>query len=172
MARLGDGEACYANVLELFKESIRPNLFDVCGLKENSPFQIDGNLGAPAGFVEMLLQSHGITPLTPPAEGHPWPADELILRLLPALPKAWLTGSFRGFKARGGIEIDCHWQDGMFQSATLRFSSDQSLKLVLPAATTNISIRTAGLPHDHLAAQPDVSFTARAGETIRIESVT
>ncbi len=66
MARLGDGDACHQNILALLRDSTRGNLFDVCGVKENSPFQIDGNLGAPNGFIEMLLQSHAETPLTPP----------------------------------------------------------------------------------------------------------
>ena len=57
MARLGDGDACYTNIVELFRQCTRLNLYDVCGLKENSPFQIDGNLGAPAGMAEMLVQS-------------------------------------------------------------------------------------------------------------------
>jgi alpha-L-fucosidase 2 len=121
-ARLGDGDACYANILELFRQSTRPNLLDVCGLKENSPYQIDGNLGGPNGFIEMLLQSHGETPLTLPEDiarysnrtGAP------IIRLLPALPKAWLSGSFRGLRARGGVEINLRWENGKAIEATLR----------------------------------------------------
>ncbi|MDP9051712.1 MAG: glycoside hydrolase family 95 protein, partial [Acidobacteriota bacterium] len=86
MARLEDGEAAYENVLQLFRQSTRHNLFDVCGLKENSPYQIDGNLGGPSGLAEMLLQSQGG-----------------VVRLLPALPRRWPRGSFRGLRARGGL---------------------------------------------------------------------
>jgi alpha-L-fucosidase 2 len=130
MARLGDGEAAYQNIRELFRQSIRPNLFDVCGLKENSPFQIDGNLGAPNGFIEMLLQSHGETPLEPPS-GFASPKN-VTLRLLPALPKAWPTGNFRGLRTRGGLELDCTWNDGRFTTATLKASLRKQVRIVLP----------------------------------------
>ena len=122
MARLGDGDACYQNILALLRVSTRGNLFDVCGVKENSPFQIDGNLGAPNGFIEMLLQSHSETPLTPPSSSSPQsPSNSShVIRLLPALPKAWPNGSFRGLRARGAIQIDLDWSNGKAVSAILR----------------------------------------------------
>jgi alpha-L-fucosidase 2 len=119
MARLHDGEAAHFNLRELLRLCTRPNLFDVCGLKANSPFQIDGNLGAPTAIIEMLLQSHE----SDPATGH------RLLRLLPALPSAWPNGSVRGLRARGALEVDIAWSNGRATSATLR--PDHSLPLVL-----------------------------------------
>ncbi len=115
-ARLEDGEAAYQNMLALLRLCTRLNLFDVCGLKANSPFQIDGNLGGAAALTEMLLQSHGG-----------------VVRLLPALPKAWPAGSFRGLRARGGVAVDCVWQGGRATSATLRASIDGHITLAAPA---------------------------------------
>ena len=130
MARLADGDACYENILALLRASTRGNLFDVCGVKENSPFQIDGNLGAPNGFIEMLLQSHAETPLTPPQDsGQSAPH---IIRLLPALPKAWLNGRFCGLRARGGVEIDLAWSNGRATEATLRSSTRGTLRIAVP----------------------------------------
>ncbi len=143
MARLGDGEACYANILELFRQSTRPNLFDVCGLKENSPFQIDGNLGGPNGFIEMLLQCHGQTPLMPPVEDDAVPG-EVTVRFLPALPKAWAGGSFRGLRARGGVEIDCAWSGGRAATATLRCNLGAKLRLVSPKEQSVAGVRSRG----------------------------
>ncbi len=116
-ARLGDGD----RALKLFNTLLRPvvqtgaarwsggtypNLFDA-----HPPFQIDGNLGAPASVVEMLVQSTLTnTPDQRPAE----------IRLLPALPMAWPDGWVRGLRCRGGFEVDLAWADGELGAATIR----------------------------------------------------
>ena len=115
-ARLEAGEAAYRNLLELLRHSTRGNLLDVCGMKANSPFQIDGNLGGAAGMVEMLLQSHSG-----------------VVRLLPALPKAWAQGCFQGLRARGGLELDCDWSGGKATQAALRARVDGNVRLAAPA---------------------------------------
>lgn len=112
MARLGAGDAAYASVLALLRASTRGNLFDVCGTRANSPYQIDGNLGGPTGLIEMLMQSHAG-----------------VVRLLPALPQAWPEGSFRGLRARGGVEIDLTWNNGRASAATLRTSLARTISL-------------------------------------------
>lgn len=128
-ARLEDGEEAYRNALELLRWSTRRNLFDVCGMKANSYYQIDGNLGGAAGLAEMLLQSHSG-----------------IVRLLPALPKAWTTGSFRGLRARGGIEVDCAWREGKATTATLRATRDTEIHLAAPKGQKITAIVAADGP--------------------------
>jgi alpha-L-fucosidase 2 len=153
MARLEDGDAAYENILQLFRQSTRHNLFDVCGLKANSPFQIDGNLGGPTSFIEMLLQSHAggqaadVQPQIPVN----------VIRFLPALPKAWPSGSYRGLRARGGLEVDLTWQNLRAVHATIRSSITQTHTLAAPTGQRIAAIT---------AASKSVPFTTNADQTV------
>jgi alpha-L-fucosidase 2 len=113
-ARLRQGDTALAIIEEQLRNQVNENLFNRCG----GPFQIDGNLGTPAGIAEMLIQSHETT-----ADG------KVIVRLLPALPKAWAIGSVRGLRARGGLAVDLDWKDGRVTRATLRRESGDTAEV-------------------------------------------
>ena len=105
-ARLQDAEHTYQILrLLLGPERTYPNMFDA-----HPPFQIDGNFGGTSGIAEMFLQSR-----TRFTEG------QMIaeIELLPALPKAFATGSVAGLRAKGGFEIDLAWSDGTLRNATV-----------------------------------------------------
>jgi alpha-L-fucosidase 2 len=110
-ARVGNGDFALRQYNGLLGKRTLSNLFDLCG-----PFQIDGNFGATAGVTEMLLQSHQ-------TEMRNGKGEVRIIDLLPALPKAWTTGSISGLRARGGFEIDLSWANGVLKKAMLRSSS-------------------------------------------------
>src|SRR6185437_6087191 len=105
-ARAGDGDYAWQQLEGLFQKRTLPNLFDLCG-----PFQIDGNFGATAGMVELLLQSQW-------TEQHDGNALRIV-SLLPSLPKAWPNGSVRGICARDGFVVDMTWENGALKQAVI-----------------------------------------------------
>ena len=105
-ARVGDGEYAYQQMAGLLQKRTLPNMFDLCG-----PFQIDGNFGATAGIAEMLVQSQW----TEERDDSP----TRVITLLPALPKAWATGSVKGLRARDGFVVDMDWQNGALKHVNI-----------------------------------------------------
>jgi alpha-L-fucosidase 2 len=99
-------------------------------------WQIDGNLGAPAGLAEMLVQSHEMVVVrnnnSSEGSGAGLVAVETgtvggyqtLIRLLPTLPRAWVevggAGFVKGLRARGGFTVDVAWDaQGVLTSATV-----------------------------------------------------
>jgi alpha-L-fucosidase 2 len=103
-ARLGDAQRAHTLVRGKMGNTA-PNMLGL-----NVPYfqnhqeliQLDNSFGVTAAIAEMLLQSH---------------AGEI--HLLPALPKNWASGSFRGMRARGNITVDAQWRDGRLGKAVV-----------------------------------------------------
>jgi len=133
-ARLWDGNRAY----KMFRELLRyvdpdgkktekprrgggtyPNLFDA-----HPPFQIDGNFGGAAAVAEMLVQS-----------------NENEIRLLPALPDAWETGSIKGICARGGFEIEMNWENKILKKVTVFSKLGGKTTLISGDKKQNITLK-------------------------------
>jgi len=131
-ARVGDGEVALNQFQGLLQKRTLPNLFDLCG-----PYQIDGNFGASAGVMEMLLQSH-LTETT--AAG----TEVRVIDLLPALPAAWQHGSVRGLCARDGFEIAMTWQDGRLHEAVITSRLGKPCKLRYAGKAVEVVLAKSG----------------------------
>jgi hypothetical protein len=84
-------------------------------------FNMDISGGQPAVIMKMLADS--------------FPGK---VRLLPALPQAWPTGTIEGMSCRGGIILDrLHW-NGNLVEVEMTSAKDQTITLVLPSAIASI----------------------------------
>jgi len=112
-ARLKNGNHAYKIINNLFvpggrrEAGLLPNLLASC-----PPFNIDGNYGAGAGIIEMLLQSHE----TKNYDGRDIP----VIELLPALPDIWEEGEITGLRAANGFEVGIKWEGGALVHARIK----------------------------------------------------
>ncbi len=149
-ARLRDGDGAREHILALLRRSTMPNLFD-----SHPPFQIDGNFGGCAGLAEMLLQSHERAAGSGPAD------QQFVLHLLPALPRAWASGSVRGLLARGGFEVDAVWKGGTLATAVIRSRLGGTCRV---RAVTALQVMADGKPVEVRNPEPTVwEFETRPG---------
>lgn len=112
-ARLYDAEKAYESVVLLQRNFSRENLLTISpeGIA-GAPYDIfvfDGNEAGGAGIAEMLIQSH---------EGY--------IEFIPALPKAWKDGHFKGLSVRGGANVDLKWEDGKVKTAKIIATADNN----------------------------------------------
>lgn len=130
-ARLFDAEKAYESVVLLERNFSRENLLTISpeGIA-GAPYDIfifDGNEAGGAGIAEMLLQSH---------EGY--------IQFLPALPKQWNTGYFRGLCVLGGGVIDLKWVNGEVTEAKLKATSANTFKLKVPQKSKKVQFSKNG----------------------------
>ena len=118
-ARMQNGEEAFDMIKKLFSQSTKENMFDI-----HPPFQIDGNFGACAAIIEMVLQSHNG-----------------VISILPAIPECFKNGSFSGLMARGGVEVAAVWENGGVKNIKLSAKNDCSFILKYNGKSQNIILK-------------------------------
>jgi len=115
------------NMLTISPEGIAGAPWDI--------FIIDGNGAGTAGIAEMLIQNH---------EGY--------VEFLPALPKQWHTGHFKGLCVKGGAETNAQWKDGKLKHAVIKATADGCFDVRLPEDPKHIifngKYQKSYSPHD------------------------
>ena len=144
-ARLGDGDRAHKLLAGLLHDSTLPNLWDT-----HPPFQIDGNFGATAGMIEMLLQS-----------------QNGVIDVLPALPKDWPSGKVSGLRARGDVTVAFDWDACGANRIVLTAGHDGPLSLRNPvlAQGYDVSAEKSATTKIIVGAGGGLGFAARRGAT-------
>ena len=94
-AAFGNGEKAYENLNAILCMGTFPNLMDNHPMLDGYVFQIDGNFGAAAAMIEMLVKS-----------------KENRIELLPAITENTKSGCLSGVRLRCGAELAMNWEDG------------------------------------------------------------
>jgi alpha-L-fucosidase 2 len=110
-ARVGDGEAAWKKLDIYLRAFILRNGFHVNGDQTKSgytsatyrPFTLEGNFLAAQAVHEMLLQSWSASPGV---------VDSEVIRVFPAVPKAWADASFDDLRAEGGHRVSARREGG------------------------------------------------------------
>lgn len=131
-ARLQDGNRAFKLLKEILKPTLRTDINYGAGggvypnlLSAGPPFQIDGNFGAEAGILEMLLQSHA---------GY--------IELLPAIPDLWKNeGKVKGLKARGNLTVNFEWKNGVVTRYEIISFVEQQVKVKVNGQVKTIPVK-------------------------------
>ena len=149
-ASLGDGEVAHHCLKHLVHGFWLNNLASMHNRR--SLFNMDISGGQPSVIIKMLVAS-----------------DPGTIRLLPARPKAWPSGTIEGVLCRGAVEINrLHWHGDKVE-VRLTSTRSQELVLALPSSISEIqsadsetSVAMTHKPNERKIALPAgraISFT-------------
>jgi hypothetical protein len=150
-ASLGDEELAYRCLTQLVNRYWLNNLASMHN--HRSLFNMDISGGMPAVIIKMLVAS-----------------DPGRIQLLPALPKAWPTGTIEGALCRGQIEVKrLHWSpEGV--ECTLSSGKAQTVLLELPGEISSIRVEGGGtkVAKGAAANQRKLTLVATRDATIKL----
>lgn len=152
-ARVKSGENAYFSISSMIKNRLYANLWDYHNHDKYGAFQIDANLGYSAGMAEMLIQS--------------W---KDCIELLPAIPKDWNEGSFKGLCAEGNFTVDASWASGKITAVSITSGSGNDCRV---KAGSNAVVTTSdGTKVPATYADGVITFATQKGVTYNISGLT
>jgi alpha-L-fucosidase 2 len=152
-ARLLEGDQAESHLHQLIGTYASVSLLDLIDPRRDPPgiFQIDANFAASACVAEMLMQSH-----------------DGVIRLLPALPKAWPGGDAKGLCARGGFQVSLVWRDGRALSARILSRRGGSVRIRPPHGQTVDDCLMGDVPKPFTRRGSDVLVDCPAGVPVSL----
>ncbi|MBT3194434.1 MAG: glycoside hydrolase family 95 protein, partial [Verrucomicrobia bacterium] len=137
-ARAGDGTMAHQCLAWLAQACLLENFLTTHNDWRGGPvtmsqgpiFQIESNMGFVSAVQEMLFTSR-----------------VGVLKLLPALPEQWNSGTVKGMRARGGVALhELEWTEGGREiRATIEAQQSGSLRIVLPSLVQAASLNTEAI---------------------------
>jgi len=158
LARLYEGDAALQELNLIARTWLIDNLLlSICDWREGATtlnwfpgrkvFQIEASIGLVASIAEMLFQDR-----------------RGLLRLLPALPKAWPKGHIRGLRSRGGFEVDLSWEEGQLVEATIRSLRGERCRVKSFTTTRRLEVYHRGCRHASVCQADVTEFATESGE--------
>lgn len=159
LARLYEGDAALQELSLVARTWLIDNLLlSICDYHENATtlnwfpgrkvFQIEASIGIVASIAEMLFQDR-----------------QGLLRLLPALPKAWSKGQIKGLRSRGGFEVDLVWEEGRLVEADIRSLRGERCRVKSFTTAGELEVRCQGQRHPYNYESGITEFHTQSGES-------
>ena len=149
-ASLGQADLAYRCLVPLLNRYWLHNLASMHNAKKLFNTDISG--GLPAVLIKMLVAS-----------------DTGVVRLLPACPAAWPSGTIEGVLCRGQIEIERLEWNGKAIQAVLRSAKTQAVTLYAPGEIKRAAVKKGGAAVQAMSDPRARKLTLPAGQDVPIE---
>jgi hypothetical protein len=149
-ASLGEAGLAYRCLVPLLNRYWLHNLASMHNAKELFNTDISG--GLPAVLIKMLVAS-----------------DPGVIRLFPALPSAWPSGTIDGVLCRGQVEIKRLTWDGPTVRLSVRSAKAQDISLFAPEEIKTISVKKGQAAIRNLNDPRGRRLSLPAGQDVEVE---
>jgi alpha-L-fucosidase 2 len=147
---LGEADLAYRCLVPLLNRYWLHNLASMHNAKKLFNTDISG--GMPAVLIKMLAAS-----------------DPGVIRLFPARPSAWTSGTIEGILCRGQIEIRRLTWDGKTIQAVLKSGKAQDISLFAPGEIKSLAVKKGAAPVRDINETKGRRLSLPAGQEIWIE---